>query len=274
MTYAAFLAVFVALPLVVLLALLNQCIRAGICLPPRLTAFPPMAVLVAHVVVAVLYTTPWDNYLVATGVWWYNPALVTGLHIGWVPIEEYAFFILQTLMTGALVVLLLHRSDFDAPDTEPPSRAHLAYTLPGLALWLAAAAILHWNWQPGTYLALILVWALPPILFQVWFGLDILRRERRAVLIAITATTLYLSLVDTLAIRSGTWTIDPAQSTGILIGGLPIEELIFFLVTNTLVTLGVTLVLSRASQSRIPQAILRLLTRTTPTTKPRRLSNA
>ena len=50
--------------------------------------------------VAVLYTTPWDNYLVATGVWWYDPHLVAGLVLGWVPIEEYTFFILQTLAMG------------------------------------------------------------------------------------------------------------------------------------------------------------------------------
>ena len=39
-------------------------------------------------------------HLVATQVWWYDPQLVTGLLIGWVPIEEYLFFILQPLLTG------------------------------------------------------------------------------------------------------------------------------------------------------------------------------
>ena len=52
------------------------------------------------VLIAVAYTTPWDNYLVATNVWWYDESLVTGLKLGWVPIEEYTFFVLQTLMTG------------------------------------------------------------------------------------------------------------------------------------------------------------------------------
>ncbi len=46
-----------------------------------------------HVLLAVAYTTPWDNYLVATGVWYYNPSLVTGLVLGYGPIEEYTFFV-------------------------------------------------------------------------------------------------------------------------------------------------------------------------------------
>ena len=52
MTYAAFLAIFIAIPLVVLLTLLIRGRRSGARLPDHLTAFPPFAVLAAHVVVA------------------------------------------------------------------------------------------------------------------------------------------------------------------------------------------------------------------------------
>ena len=31
--------------------------------------------------IAVVYTTHWDNYLVATRVWWYDPALVSGIGV-------------------------------------------------------------------------------------------------------------------------------------------------------------------------------------------------
>ncbi|MCB0133166.1 MAG: lycopene cyclase domain-containing protein, partial [Caldilineaceae bacterium] len=54
---------------------------------------------------------------------------------------------------------------------------------------------------------------------------------------------------------SGTWTIDPAQSTGWLVGTLPIEEAIFFLVTNTLVVFGITLVMSAESHDRVPASV-------------------
>ena len=53
-----------------------------------------------HVLLAVVYTTPWDNYLVATNVWSYNRLLVSGVVLGWVPIEEYLFFVLETMLTG------------------------------------------------------------------------------------------------------------------------------------------------------------------------------
>ena len=53
-----------------------------------------------HILLALIYTTPWDNYLVATGVWYYNPQLVTGIVFGYVPIEEYTFFVLETLFAG------------------------------------------------------------------------------------------------------------------------------------------------------------------------------
>ena len=56
--------------------------------------------IVTHILLAVAYTTPWDNYLVATGVWYYNPDLVTGLVLGYVPIEEYTFFVLETILSG------------------------------------------------------------------------------------------------------------------------------------------------------------------------------
>src|ERR1051325_3279672 len=62
-----------------------------------------------HVLLAVIYTTPWDNYLVATGVWYYNPKLVTGLLIGYVPIEEYTFFVLETILSGLWWWFLVRR---------------------------------------------------------------------------------------------------------------------------------------------------------------------
>ena len=79
---------------------------------------PGWFAILAHIIAAVVWTTPWDNYLVATGVWYYNPDLVTGVTLGWVPIEEYTFFILQTLLTG-LWVLWLARHLKPAPPPIP-----------------------------------------------------------------------------------------------------------------------------------------------------------
>jgi putative membrane protein len=263
MTYFGFLATFLGVPLLLLLVLTWWDRRQERTLPAHLQGAPARWVILAHVLVAVLYTTPWDNYLVATGVWWYNPSLVSGLTLGWVPIEEYTFFVLQTLVIGLWVVWLAKRIGDGADHLATLSPDHfvtrtLAAALVG-SLWLLSTIVLLSGWAPGTYLTLILSWALIPVLIQVALGGDILWRYRRLVAWALLPATLYLCLADSLAINSGTWTIDPTQSTGLLIGALPIEEAIFFLMTSMLVVLGMVLVLARASQQRVPTALRKLL---------------
>ncbi|MCX6047024.1 MAG: lycopene cyclase domain-containing protein [Chloroflexi bacterium] len=261
MTYFGFLAWFLAPPLLLLLGFTWLDHRRGRVLPLSLRSWPATFVLLAHVIVAVIYTTPWDNYLVATGVWWYNPKLVTGVVMGWVPIEEYTFFVLQTILTGLWIIFLAKRlAPMVTQATPHPSIRWAATALVG-AIWVGSLVLLLTNWQPGTYLGLILVWALVPITLQMALGGDILWRYRRLVFWALAPATLYLSLGDGLAIRSGTWTVDPAQSTGIFLGSLPLEEFIFFLVTNTLVVFGMILVLAQESQARAPKALLSALRR-------------
>jgi len=71
--------------------------------------------------------------------------------------------------------------------------------------------------------------------------------------------TAYLCAADFLAIGSGTWTISPGQSLNILLGGvLPLEEVVFFLLTNTLVTFGVVLVISQEGQARVREIGMRM----------------
>jgi lycopene cyclase domain-containing protein len=217
-----------------------------------------------HVVIAVLYTTPWDNYLVATRVWWYDPDLVTGVTLGWVPLEEYIFFVLQTLTVGLWVLLLTgHFVGGRKRVATPNNRANVSplrivAPVSVMTIWIIAAAVLVKGWAPGTYLALELVWALPPIALQLAYGADILWRNRRMVLLAIVPFTLYLSFADTLAIRYGTWTINPERSVGLLLDRiLPVEEVVFFLLTSTLVVFGVTLVLAAESHDRIRRILLR-----------------
>jgi lycopene beta-cyclase len=251
MTYFGFLAIFIGIPLLLLTALLVVARRQNRPLPDRFTGWPDWLAVATLIVIAVIYTTPWDNYLVATGVWWYDPDLVTGIIWGWVPIEEYTFFVVQTLL-GGLWLLVLFRYWPPAQSYAPlAGRWRVGATAVILLIWLVSVVLLISGWQPGTYLGLELVWALPPIAVQLAFGADILWRYRRYVLSSITILTLYLSATDALAISSGTWTIDPQQSLGIYLGSiLPIEEFIFFLLTSTLVICGITLLLAQESHQR------------------------
>ena len=240
MTYSGFLLRFLVIPILLLL---------GYHLWKRhttLAARPVWTAISVHIVLALLYTTPWDNYLVATGVWYYNPALVTGILLGTVPLEEYVFFILQTLFVGLWWWFLLPRLT-PAVDFQPSGRIRLWASAVLAALWLISATVFLSGWKPGTYLSITLFWALPPLILQSIFGADILWHTRRLMAATILPIGLYLSFADSLAITATTWEIDPAQSTGIFLGRLPVEEGIFFFITVILVTSGISLL--RAPQS-------------------------
>ncbi len=251
MTYFGFLARFLLIPLVIMGALHWRDARQGVGLPAHFRMWRPWQVILAHVVVAMIYTTPWDNYLVATSVWWYDPNLVTGITLGWVPIEEYTFFVLQTVLTGLWVVWLMPRvAAEDKPFTPRPMWRWVPTAVLAL-IWLISTVVLFSDNPMANYLTLILSWALIPIIIQTAFGGDILRHYGRLMLWGIIPPALYLGAADAVAINAGTWIISPEQTTGILLGGiLPLEEFLFFVVTNVLVVLGMTLVMARESHQR------------------------
>jgi lycopene beta-cyclase len=249
MTYFGFLIQFLIIPLVILLMMTVW--ELGYRKPQGGNKTPRVVWLAIglHVLLAVVYTTPWDNYLVATNVWSYAPRLVSGLVIGWVPVEEYSFFILETLLTG-LVWWFLYRHIAEPADFQPAKSLRIGALIGAGLLWLAAVLILGAGWKPGTYLALILVWALPAIAPQLAFGADILWQHRKLLAWTIFPLFIYLSGIDTIAIASGTWHIDLTQSTGIFLWKLPLEEALFFGITAVLIAFGLTLALSSAGHAR------------------------
>jgi lycopene cyclase domain-containing protein len=249
MTYAQLLLVFVVTPAVALGAaiLFARYQTRGQKRPAPL--WPKLALLLALMGVATLYTIPWDDHLIAIGVWWYRPALLLGLSIGHIPIEEALFFPLQTLLVGAWWIWLTGWASPLAGIAEKRAMDHrrgavgrVTVFAVGVALWIGALTLLAARWRAGTYLGWEMAWALPPLLLQILVGGDILWRRRWLVGWVVVPAALYLSCVDALAIHLGIWIIDPRQSLGWLIGGqLPIEELVFFLVTSALIGFGLVL---------------------------------
>lgn len=87
---------------------------------------------------------------------------------------------------------------------------------------------------------LIVVWV-APIFFMLWtFAYQVLLSlPRSKVLIPIWVPTLFLWIVDTLALQRGTWSIESGTKLGIHIWPhLEIEEALFFLVTNAMIVIG------------------------------------
>ena len=143
MTYLEFLIIFVCLPLLVSLCAKKLLTKANKTerLPIALMAF-----------VALVYTTPWDNYLIMRGIWTYPTGGVVGV-LGYVPIEEYFFMVLQATLAGVLWSSWVPRSQY--------TKLRFSYTGLLMALLVGLVGALSLMHTAGTYIGLILVWACP-----------------------------------------------------------------------------------------------------------------
>jgi lycopene cyclase domain-containing protein len=223
-TYFQFHALFILPPLLILALLARR----------RRLAWPAWRALLATAGIAIVYTTPWDNYLVREGIWSYGTDRVVGT-IGYVPIEEYVFFLLLPAFVGLIYVLFFAN---DGPSsTGNKVGLALAWAFAGLAL--VGFALLAFASERWTYLGLILAWA-SPVLAGIWFFAGVfLGRRLRAVAAATFLPSAYLWVADRQAIAAGVWSIASDTSLGITPFGLPIEEATFFLMTHLLVVSGV-----------------------------------
>ena len=262
MTYFGFLLRFLLLPILVFLAITYRDNKKDKQANGFRNGRAVWMGIAVHVLLALLYTTPWDNYLVATGVWYYNPALVTGLVIGYVPIEEYTFFVVETILSGLWWWFLARR--LSAPQKEFRPNKALVYvsTCVLILTWLLFTYFFFFGDAKWTYLSITVFWALPAILPQLLFGADILWHYRKLVLLGLLVPAAYLSLMDIVALKETTWSISEGQTMGILFFGiLPLEEVVFFFITNVLIVFGMTLLLANVSQERFAEIRSRLSVR-------------
>ncbi len=274
MTYFSILLVFLIPPILVLLIVVPRDLWAWVFRRAQRPDLLPYYAVLLHILLALIYTTPWDNYLVATSVWWYDPDLVVGLRLGWVPIEEYCFFVLQTLLTGLLTIGLLRRFPANKTILDPSIKSQNLNDFSGSSVksirvrrvaglvvalvWLFSTILLLTGWAPAAYLTLILSWALIPFFLQVVFGFDLLLKRLLPYSLSILLPTIYLWVLDAVALRGGTWVIDPAQTLGWKLGVIPVEELLFFLMTNLIIAGGVTLMIAEESPQRLKKWLGRL----------------
>ncbi|KAF2090431.1 hypothetical protein K490DRAFT_35804 [Saccharata proteae CBS 121410] len=195
------------------------------------------------VAIAVVSTTPWDSYLIRTRIWTYPENVIVGPKLFDIPAEEVFFFFIQTYTTS-LLYLLLSKPVFHSVYLRAKKHGSWKkYQLAGQALLLLGigqSIRMIRAADNGTYLGLIVLWAFPFLLllwslaYQLIIGLP-----KSSTLIPIFLPTLYLWIVDTLALRRGTWVIEHGTKLGLTLWpGLEIEEAFFFLATNTLIVFG------------------------------------
>lgn len=241
MTYLQFHLVFLV-PAITLLAFAQRTPIAGI----RGRQALRFLALIAGI--AFLYTVPWDNYLVYRGIWGYPPGRVLAT-IGYVPVEEYAFFLLQPILTGLLYFALRGRSWFDAPP-RPVGAWKIVMVGVWTVVFFAGLACLA---APDRflYLGLILSWAAFPLIGMTWVGMQAMWPERHRVIVSIAVSTVYLWVADRIAIDAGIWFIARTTRTGLEPLGLPLEEAVFFFVTNVLCAQGLAMLVGGARTSTL-----------------------
>jgi len=79
-------------------------------------------------------------------------------------------------------------------------------------------------------LAFCLLGTLP---LELWLGVRVYRQWRRLLLTLLPVVAVFV-VWDLYAIAAGHWDFDPAQLLGVVLpGGVPVEELLFFVVVPT-----------------------------------------
>ena len=80
-----------------------------------------------------------------------------------------------------------------------------------------------------SYLLVLLACLVGTAPLELFLGTRVYARWRRLALTLLPVVVVFV-VWDLLAIRAGHWGYDPAQTTGVSLGSLPLEELLFFLV--------------------------------------------
>ncbi len=96
-------------------------------------------------------------------------------------------------------------------------------------------------WGHLTYLGLLLPWALPVIALQWVAGHTALRRRLTPLLVGALLPTAYLIGSDAVALSQGIWAIHRDRVVGLYLGNVPVEEALFFLLTDLMVAQSVIL---------------------------------
>lgn len=83
--------------------------------------------------------------------------------------------------------------------------------------------------KQSSYLLVLLACLVGTAPLELFLGTRVYARWRRLALTLLPVVVVFV-VWDLLAIRAGHWGYDPAQTTGVSLGSLPLEELLFFLV--------------------------------------------
>jgi len=223
MTYLSFLLIFL-IPLFLLFSFISLFRK-------RVNQHDFTGILIL-VIIAVLYTTPWDSHIISKGIWFYDNDKIIGTLFR-IPFEEYLFMILQTIISGLIFC------NFKKKIHVVKFKFSIRYLIPFLLIFLIGLYILK-N-ESFAYIGYLITWASIPLAIQLFVGSKAIYFSFKNWVLPLLLFTLYLSIIDSIAIGNNIWTINDATSCGIKIFRLPVEEIIFFFLTNLLIFQGMSL---------------------------------
>jgi lycopene beta-cyclase len=244
MSYAMLLVAGLVVPVAVLAASVvwRAARRPGLTPGPRATA----ALLTVLLVVSAAYAIPWDNWMIQHGVFVYPPAKVAGW-LGRVPVEDALLFTLQGVLATLWSVLVVTTT---RPADVPPRAGRAVRVWSAVTVLAATVAAVVVRSPHTVYLTSILVWFGPPLVVQLAGAADVLLARWRQWLLALVPITVWLWAVEVVAIRQGIWWVDPGRSLAVRPAGIPVEDLLIFLVGNLFVVQTVLFAADPTMRSR------------------------
>lgn len=213
-------------------------------LPPAWWASGSVVLCVLFVIV-LAFTSPWDNAAVKWGTWDFPPDRVW-FRIAYLPVEEYAFFLLQTAIVALLTIGLVSYSG-GHPYVGSIHYSEGAAAATYLIGWFGVGTVLRKHSafsKRFTYAWHLLYWFVPVVIVQWIIASEILVPHLRIVAASTLAVGTYFTVADVVAVRHGIWFFDERQITGTKLASvLPWEEVAFFYITSLLVAQSTLLLL-------------------------------
>ncbi|MEI9999658.1 MAG: lycopene cyclase domain-containing protein [Verrucomicrobiota bacterium] len=170
------------------------------------------------------------------------------MRIGYLPLEEYAFFVLQSVNVMLAVRALFHFfPDWQTGEGTEIGKGHRTArgrVDPPVGIHRHPAALAAAPAGPRVNYAIHLAWFLPVIYAQWLIAPPLFLNHATLLAVTTAGFGIYYTAADLVAVRGGTWFFDERQITGLKLGGLlPWEEVAFFFLTSLLIAQSYLLLL-------------------------------
>lgn len=193
---------------------------------------------------ALIYTIPWFYFVIQNGALTYSTEKVLAT-VRLVPIEDCVFVVAHTVMTSLWTLLCTWWSIHPCLNFNHDKTSHqLIRWIPISTLSFLTVKGYRMMTIPGLntfYLGSILCWACPAIIL-LWYGTgNYFVKRFKSYLIAIAAPTLFMCRVSQIVMNNNIRHVNAQTSLNAFVAEhLPIEDALFFLVSNVIIVLAVS----------------------------------